>query len=176
MKTLYLIKHAKSDWSVPGESDMERGLTKKGLKSIKTISSYLSISGNQPDVILSSCSLRAQETTNILAENIKFTGPKYYLQDLYSSSPELIKEIIMAQDDKLSKMFIVGHNPQISELVFMLTDEHIGKMPSLGVIAIDFDIETWSELEEKKGEIDFFINPKQFKYYMPKQIRTNLES
>lgn len=175
MKTLYLIKHAKSDWSVPGESDMERGLSKKGLKSIKTISSYLSLSGNQPNAILSSCALRAQETTNLLAENIKFSGPIYYLQDLYVSSPGLIKEIIMAQDDKLSKMFIVGHNPQLSELVFMLSGEHVGKMPSLGVVAIEFDITTWNELEEKKGRIDFFINPKQFKYYMPKQIRATLD-
>ena len=176
MKTLYLIKHAKSDWSVPGESDMERGITKKGLKHIKTMGSYLFLRGIKPDVILSSCALRAQETSNILAEKIDFSGPKHYLQELYLSPPELIKEIIMAQDDELSSMFIIGHNPQLSELVFMLSGEHIAKMPSLGIVAVEFDIQEWSELEEKQGTIEFFISPKQFKYYMPKQIRTTLET
>ena len=175
MKTLYLIKHAKSDWSVPGESDMERGLTKKGLKDINTIGSYLALRGVVPDAILSSCALRAQETSNVLAQKIEFSGSKYYLQELYLSPPELIKEIIMAQDDEFSKMFIVGHNPQLSELVFMLSGEHVSKMPSLGVVAIEFDIKEWDELEEKQGKIEFFISPKQFKYYMPKQIRTTLD-
>lgn len=176
MKTLYLIKHAKSDWSVPGESDMERDITKKGLKHINTMGSYLSLRGIHPDAILSSCALRAQETSNILAEKIDFSGPKYYLQDLYLSSPEIIKEIIMAQDDEHSKMFIIGHNPQLSELVFMLSGEHIAKMPSLAIVAIKFDIQEWSELEEKQGEIEFYISPKQFKYYMPKQIRATLDT
>ncbi|MEN8303269.1 MAG: histidine phosphatase family protein [Campylobacterota bacterium] len=175
MKTLYLIKHAKSDWSVPGESDMERDITKKGLKHINTIGSYLALQGINPDVILSSCALRAQETSNVLAQKIDFSGPQYYLQELYQSSPELIKEIIMAQDDELSSMFIVGHNPQLSELVFMLSGEHIAKMPSLAIVAIKFDIQEWSELQEKQGTIEFFISPKQFKYYMPKHIRTTLE-
>ena len=175
MKTLYLIKHAKSDWSVPGESDMERGLTKKGLKDINTMGSYLALRGINPDAILSSCALRAQETSNILADKIEFSGPKYYLQELYLSPPELIKEIIMAQDDELSKMFIIGHNPQLSELAFMLSGEHISKLSSLAIAAIEFDIEEWSELEDKQGKIDFFITPKQFKHYMPKQIRAVLE-
>ena len=176
MKTLYLIKHAKSDWSVPGESDMERDLTKKGLKDINTMGSYLALRGVFPDVILSSCALRAQETTNILAQKIDFTGAKFYLKELYLSSPEIIKEFIMAQDDEMSEIFVVGHNPQISELVYILSGEHISKIPSMGIVAINFNIKEWNELEGKQGQIDFFINPKQFKYYMPKQIRTVLDN
>jgi len=170
MKTLYLIRHAKSDWSIPGESDMERGLRKKGLKEISTIGSYLSLKEIKPDMILSSCALRAQETSNILAEEINFLGPKHYLEDLYSSSPELIKEIIMAQDDEYSKIFIVGHNHQLRELIFMLSSEHIEKIPSLGVAAIEFDIQSWEELESVEGKLDFFITPNKFTYYMPKQV------
>ncbi len=175
MKTLYLIRHAKSDWSIPGEHDMERGLAKKGLKDINMIGSYLALSGVSPDLILSSCAFRGQETSNLLAKKIDFTGPKYYFEELYLSSAELIKEMIMAQDEEYSKIFIVGHNPQLQELVYMFTQEHITKMPSLGVVAIDFDIEEWSDLKNQQGKIDFFITPKQFKHYMPKQIRAKLE-
>jgi phosphohistidine phosphatase len=71
-------------------------------------------------------------------------------------------------------MFIVGHNPQLHELANSLITEHISKFPSLGIISINFNIKEWSEILNQKGEIDFFIFPKQFKYYMPKQIRSNL--
>jgi len=170
MKTLYLIRHAKSDWSIPGESDMERGLRKKAFKEINKMGTYLALRDISPDLILSSCAFRAQETTNILAEKINFLGPKYYLEDLYSSSPELIKEIIMAQGDEYSKIFMVGHNHQIRELIFMLSAQHIKKIPSLGMAAIEFDIQSWEELENTKGNLDFFITPNKFTYYMPKQV------
>ena len=79
------------------------------------------------------------------------------------------------QEKSFESILVVGHNPQVTELVNMLTEEHISKIPTVGVVAMNFDIEEWSELEEAQGEIDFFIYPKQFKYYMPKQIRTTLD-
>jgi len=175
MKTLYLIRHAKSDWSIPGESDMERGLRKKARKEINTMGDYLTSRDISPDLILSSCALRAQETSNILAEKINFLGPKNYLEDLYSSSPELIKEIIMAQDDIHSNIFIVGHNQQLRELIFMLSAQHIKKIPSLGIVSIEFDIQSWEELESTKGKLDFFISPNKFTYYMPKPVEGILQ-
>ncbi len=81
----------------------------------------------------------------------------------------------MMQEKYFERILVVGHNPQLTEVVNMLTDEHISKIPTVGVVAINFNIEEWSELEEACGEIDFFIYPKQFKYYMPKQIRATLD-
>ena len=175
MKTVYFIRHAKAGWSVPDTSDFERSISKKGKKDINTMGSYLALRGVKPEIILSSCALRAQQTTDLLAEKINYDGKKYYLEALYLSSLEAIKEIILAQDDTIESMFIVGHNPQLHELVNSLIDEHISKFPSLGIIAIDFNINEWREIENIKGKIDFFIFPKQFKYYMPKQIRSLLE-
>jgi len=174
MKTIYLIKHAKSKWSEPDISDVERDISKKGKKDVNAIGSYLSLRGVLPDAILSSCALRAARTSDLLAKKIEYRGTISYLEELYLTSPEQIKEIVMAQDDELETIFVVGHNPQLTELVNSLSDERISKLPSLGVVAIDFDVEEWSELEDTKGQIDFFIYPKQFKYYMPKQIRTTL--
>jgi phosphohistidine phosphatase len=176
MKTLYLIRHAKSGWSEPNTSDFERTLSKKGKKDIKTMGSYLALTGIKPEIILSSCALRAQETTDLLAEKISFTGQKYYLKELYLTAVDVIKEIISIQEDEIESMFIVGHNPQLHELANTLIDEHISKFPSLGIIAIDFNIDSWSEIQDAKGNIDFFIFPKQFKYYMPKQIRAKLHT
>ena len=124
---------------------------------------------------MTSCSLRTQETADQLADKLEFEGPRYYLRELYLTPPETLKEMLMMQEKHFESILVVGHNPQVTELVNMLTEEHISKIPTVGVVAINFDIEEWSELEEAQGEIDFFIYPKQFKYYMPKQIRTTLE-
>ena len=176
MKTLYLIRHAKSGWSKPDTRDFERTLSKRGKKDINTIGSYLALRGVNPDLILSSCALRAQETSDLLSQKIHFSGVTYYLEELYLTSLDVIQEIIMIQENDVESMFVIGHNPQLHELANLLTDEHISKFPSLGVVAINFDIESWSEISEVKGDLDFFIFPKQFKYYMPRQIRTYLPS
>ncbi len=176
MKTLYLIRHAKSGWSEPDTSDFERSISKKGKKDINTMGSYLSLTGVQPQLILSSCALRAQETTDLLAKKISYSGKKYYLKELYLTEVENIKEIIAIQEDTIESMFIVGHNPQLHELANLLISEHISKFPSLGIIAINFEVDSWNEIYTIKGFIDFFIFPKQFKYYMPKQIRVKLHS
>ncbi len=174
MKTLYLIKHAKSDWSIPNTRDFERPLSKRGVKDINTIGSYLLLRNIVPKIILSSCSLRAQESADLLAKKVGFEGKKYYLEELYMTSAEDIKEIIMVQDDSFDSMFVVAHNPQLSEIINMISDEHFSKIPSMGVVALTFDIKEWSEIKETKGQIEFFIFPKQFKYFMPKQIRATL--
>jgi phosphohistidine phosphatase len=80
----------------------------------------------------------------------------------------------MAQESSCDTLFIVGHNPQLNELTNRLSREPILKIPSMGVVALTFDIKEWSELVNKKGTLKFFIYPKQFKYYMPRQIRTTL--
>jgi len=176
MKTIYFIRHAKAGWSQPDTRDFERALSKKGKKDLNTIGSYLAIREIKPELILSSCALRAQETSDILAKKINFNGTKYYLEELYNSSLEAMIEIIMIQDADINSIFIVGHNPQLHELVNSLIDEHINKFPTLGVVAINFDISEWSEIKDAKGVLDFFIFPKQFKYYMPRQIRGMLSS
>ena len=174
MKTLYLIKHAKSNWGIPDIRDFERPISKSGAKDVNTISSYLMIQNILPDIMLSSCALRAQETTDLLANKIGYEGKKIFLEELYMTTAEDIQEIIMAQDDSFNHIFVIAHNPQISEFINLVIEEHFSKMPSMGVVALNFDIDEWSEMENTKGKVDFFIFPKQFKYYMPKQIRTTL--
>lgn len=174
MKKLYLIKHAKSNWDIADTRDFERPISKSGKKDINTISSYLRLQEISPDIMLSSCALRAQESTDLIAKKLNFSGKKLFLEELYLTTAEDILEIIMAQEAAHENIFVIGHNPHISELIKIITDEHFSKIPSMGVVALSFDIQEWEELEKMKGKIDFFIFPKQFKYYMPKQIRTSL--
>ena len=175
MKKIYFIRHAKAKGFCEGLSDYERPISKKGHKDIQTISSYMALRNISFDILLSSCALRAQETATKLAENLSFTGVQYFLEELYFASHEKVLPIITTQDDADESICIVGHNPQLNELINSMSSEFIKKVPSMGIVALEFDTDQWSDIEEMKGRLDFFIYPKQFKYYMPKQIQAKLE-
>jgi len=176
IKTLYLIRNAKSDWNDIGASDFERGITKKGKKDIQMMSSYLMLQNIIPENILSSCALRAQQTTDIISDSLNYKGKIAYLKELYYTPTNTLLDILYMQEISVNVLFVVGHNPQLTDIANLLIDEHISKIPSSGIVAIDFDINDWSELQYTKGKVDFFITPKQFKYYVPKQIRTILDN
>ncbi len=155
-------------------SDFERGLKKRGHKDLDTISSYMSLQQLHPDLMISSLALRAQTTADQLAHKIGYEGRIHYMEELYNSRPDTIMNVLTLQDDSYETIFIIGHNPELTEFANFLVEDNFPKLPTLGVLAINLNIDTWSQIHEKCGEIDFFIQPKQFKYYVPKQIRTTL--
>lgn len=122
--------------------------------------------------MLSSPTLRAQLTADKIAKKVGYKARIHYMEELYRTTPEIILNILSLQDNNINKIFLVGHNPELTELGNMLTKDFLGKLPTMSVVAIELKIKSWEELGKKKGKIDFFIYPKQFEYYMPKQIRT----
>lgn len=128
----------------------------------------------KPDLVLSSLALRAQITADQLAKKIGYDNRIHYMKELYNSHPDNLMNILTLQDDDYKTIFLIGHNPELTEFANFLITENFSKMPTLGVLAINLNIDSWSDITQKCGEIDFFIQPKQFKYYMPKQIRTTL--
>ncbi len=134
----------------------------------------MSLQKLKPDLILSSLALRAQTTADQLGKKIGYEGRIHYMEELYNSRPETLMNILTLQDDSYETIFLVGHNPELTEFANFLIETNFSKLPTLGVLAITLNIDSWNDISEKCGEIDFFIQPKQFKYYMPKQIRTTL--
>jgi len=134
----------------------------------------MSLQQLKPDLMLASLALRAQTTADQLGKKIGYEGRIHYMEELYNSRPETIMNVLTLQDDSYDTIFAIGHNPELTEFANFLVEDNFPKLPTLGVLAIDLDIDSWSEISEKCGEINFFIQPKQFKYYMPKQIRTTL--
>jgi len=128
----------------------------------------------KPDLMISSLALRAQITSSELAKKINFKGKVHYMKELYQSSPEIYFNILSLQDDEYESIFLIGHNPELTEFANIILTENFYKFPTLGVLAVNLNIDSWEEISENTGEVDFFIQPKQFKYYMPKQIRTKL--
>lgn len=96
------------------------------------------------------------------------------MRELYMVRPEVIMDTLCLQDDKYNNIFLLGHNPELTEVINNLIEDEFEKLPTMGVICIHLDINSWTEIRETMGKVEFFISPKQFKYYIPKQIRTKL--
>ena len=163
MKKLYLIRHAKSDWSDASQDDFERGLNTRGGKAIATMAKVLNEKEIMPDLILSSSATRAMLTAQGLAKNINYKGKLKYLDALYFADPQEIIEIIKEIKDKHDTVFIVGHNPETTELTDLMVDEYIDNVPTLGIVALNISVKQWRGFKPEKTTLDFFIYPKMFK-------------
>lgn len=136
----------------------------------------MSLQKLKPDLILASLALRAETTAFKLAKKIGYEGRIHYMEELYSTRPDTLMNILSLQDDEYENIFLIGHNPELTEFINFLGEDNFEKLPTLGVVAMKLDIESWNAIAEKCGEIDFFIQPKQFKYYMPKKLRKSLKT
>lgn len=163
MKTLYLIRHAKSDWDKENTDDFDRGLSKRGIKDLKLVGSYLLEKRIKPDLILSSPALRAKLTAKKISKKIKYDKDIKYIDKLYMPDTETMLDILSLQKNKNKKIFLVNHNPALTELANILIDENIENIPTLGIVTIKFDIKNWKEIKDTKGKMDFFVYPKLFK-------------
>ena len=162
MKKLYIMRHAKSDWSEPFESDFDRGLKKRGYEDAILIAKELKRKKVLPNLLLSSSAIRAKITSEIAGafmgydiDNIKFN------KQLYFSNASEILEIIKSVNSNVKKLFIVGHNPELTELINQLAYISIDNLPTSGVVAISFKTDSWKKIT--KGKREFFIYPKMYK-------------
>lgn len=163
MKNLYLIRHAKSDWNDESKSDFERGLNRRGQKAIFTMANALKERRVMPDLILSSSAKRAKLTAKGLAKEIGYNGKIKYMDALYMAEPETIHRLIKDVNDIVDTLFVVGHNPETTELSNMMIDDYIDNVPTLGIVAFKLPIDHWKKFEIGKGKMQFFIYPKMFK-------------
>jgi phosphohistidine phosphatase len=162
MKNLYLIRHAKSDWKSDYKNDFDRALNKRGKKAVLTMGNVLKEKKIIPDLILSSSAKRAKLTAKGLAREIVYNGEIKFIDTLYMAESETILEFIQQIDDMIDTLFIVGHNPEITQLGNMLTTNYIDNIPTLGIVAIELPIEHWRKLKTEDGKMKFFIYPKMF--------------
>lgn len=162
MKNLYLIRHAKSDWNDESKSDFDRGLNKRGQRAISTMADALKEKMVMPDLILCSPAKRTKLTAKGLANEIKYNGKIDYIEKLYMAEPLQVIRIIKEIPDKYNNVFIIGHNPEITELTDLMVEEYIDNVPTLGIVALHVPIKHWKKFKPEKTKFDFFIYPKMF--------------
>jgi len=162
LKKLYLIRHAKSSWSNPSLADFDRGLNKRGKKDAPFMGERLARYGVRPDRILSSPAKRAKKTARIVAEAVGY--PKEMIafnKEIYSTSASSILRLLRSEPDGNSVLFLVGHNPVITELAELLTNRRILNIPTCGIAAVVLPVSHWREISPGSGELEFFDYPKK---------------
>jgi len=161
MKTLLLMRHAKSSWNNPGLSDHDRPLNARGRRAAPRMGRLLADEGLVPDVIVSSTAERARLTTAGVLEACPFEGDVIYTRDLYHAGVEDMLEILVGIDTKKECVMMVGHNPGMEYFLEEICGE-IEHMPTAAIALIQFVIEEWSELsDESEGELLNFWRPKE---------------
>ncbi len=160
MKTLYLVRHAKSSWKDKSIIDFDRPLNKRGLHDAPLIGSMLRSKKIDLELIISSPAKRAKETANILANELVFKGNILFDEEIYEASLDQLISKIKNLDENLNKVMLIGHNPELTNLANYLSKEFITNIPTCGVVALTID-KSWKNISAKNCKIMFFEYPKK---------------
>ena len=162
MKSLYLLRHAKSSWDDNFASDRERPLNARGEKSAPLMGQRFCQRGENIDLILSSPAKRARDTAALFASECRYLVDEILLNEaLYFLGPGSIEELIRLQSSRQSSMMLVFHNPDITTLVNSLDYRfHIDNVPTCGLLKFDCDIKCWSEWSPGCNRFEYYDYPK----------------
>ena len=163
MKTLYIVRHAKSSWKFIDLQDIDRPLKRKGIQDAFLIAEKLSEQKITPQHVLSSPAVRAYETAKIFCNALSFNKENVEINSsIYNEAVEELQTILLNIDNKLNSVMLFGHDPGLTNFVAYLTKQSYEKIPTSGVVAIQFEVDSWNKISEHSGKIDFFIYPKMF--------------
>ena len=161
MKTLLILRHAKSSWKDTHLIDHQRPLNKRGKKAAPEMARRLLKRGVRPDVIVSSDARRAMETAVSMAE-ILGVSPKAIRQnpDLYHGAPDRILDVVHRFNDQWKQVMVVGHNPGLTELSNRFTRNPIANIPTAGVVELRFNTRSWRNIDRDNLAFSWFDFPK----------------
>ena len=161
MKTLFLIRHAKSDWSASGLLDIDRPLNIRGYSDAHRVGAQLEKSNVEKTLFISSPAIRAISTALIIARETNYPQNKIQLfPELYNAEPEAYEKVITSIGKKYDSIYIFGHNPTITNVIGLFTNTNIVEVPTCSVSVIKFNADDWSSPLISSGVLESQIFPK----------------
>lgn len=165
MKTLTLLRHAKSTWNDPVARDFDRPLNPRGRRAARTVGAEMRARGLGFDRVVASPAKRVMETLGELEQTFGRLGTVYD-ERLYLAGTAALLDIIHETDDGVDRLLLVGHNPGLEELVLLLARDNklraeaAIKYPTATLAEIAFAVERWAAIAEDMGDLDRFIRPR----------------
>lgn len=162
MKTLTLVRHAKSSWSDTHLSDRKRPLNKRGKRDAPAMGKRMAGHDIRPSLIISSPAKRAWSTAKLIAAEISY--PIEFLQredGLYHASLDGILGVIVAQDNRFNHLMIVGHNPGMTDFANYLSPGLTNNLPTAGVVSVQIDRDDWNLYEQPQTGLLVHDYPKK---------------
>ncbi len=163
MKSLYLIRHAKSSWDYPELRDIERPLNKRGRRDAPFMGSLLKGKGVRPDLLLSSPATRAYATAVFFAEALDYPPEQIRVApEIYHGGEGDILALVRALDDTLSTVLLFGHNPVLTGLANRFARTYIPNVPTCGIVQVTSPADRWADFSETDARVVDFAYPKQY--------------
>ena len=168
MKTLVLMRHAKSAWDNADLPDIERPLSPRGQKAAPLMGAKLKKAGYRPDVVLCSTAARTRETLDLIAGDLPKKVKVQHLKELYMAVPREMLNAVAKVPDSAETVMLVGHNPGMGSLAGWLAgngdSETLAKMrrkfPTAAAAVITFDVPRWAEVAGESGTLVAFLRPR----------------
>lgn len=167
MKTLYVLRHAKSDWGDSSLKDFDRPLNGRGRKAAKAMGKEMHKRGIKPDLVLASPAVRAQQTLQRVQDGY---GKSFRVTDdrrIYAAEVSTLIDVVRGAPDDAKRLMIVGHNPGFQELVLELTEgtdglrEEVSEgFPTAALAEIRFDCKSWSDVGPGRGRLEALTKPR----------------
>jgi len=161
MKTLLIIRHAKSSWDPVGAPDIDRPLNDRGKRDAPAMARRLIRARISIDRFISSPARRARHTAELFAREFGVKEKNIVIvTDLYHALPHIFQQIVAGLDDKDDTVALFSHNPGITSFVNTLGAARLDNMPTCSVFAVKGPAEKWSEFLTANPEFLFFDYPK----------------
>lgn len=162
LKSLILIRHAKSSWENFDVPDFERPLNDRGRKDAPTMAARMVKAGIKPDILLVSTAKRTRKTAGFFQDAWQLPNDQVrYLDQLYLASPGGFRQIIAELGAEFRTIAIISHNNGLTDFANQLTDTRIDNIPTCGIFAVRAKISDWKEFDQAEKEFWFFDYPKK---------------
>jgi phosphohistidine phosphatase len=162
MKTLILIRHAKSSWDNTALSDFERPLSDRGYRDAPRMAKRLKEKDLAPNLLLASPANRALTTAKIIAEGIDYPVENIQTnRSIYHAGEDELLSIVQHLPDSTDVVMLFGHNPGFTDFANSLTNSRIDNIPTCGIFSCQFDADSWQDVNWGNGKVLFFDFPKK---------------
>ena len=162
MKTLYLVRHAKSDWKNSNTGDFDRPLNDRGMKSAPLIATMLKKKKVLPELVIASPANRAITTAELFCEILGY--PKELIRkrmEIYEEGTGTLMKIVQEISDSCKTAMLFGHNPTMTDFSNLLAGNHIDSLVTCGVVRIDMDIKSWKDAAPETGTLVWYEFPRK---------------
>lgn len=162
-KKLVLMRHGKAEEAGVGRQDHQRELLQEGRFNAIKMGQRIKELGFIPDFVISSDSRRTTDTAFLFAEQLGYASSDVVLEErIYEASVRVLMQILGKIEEQYTNVVLVGHNPGISFLADFLLSGDLEEMGTCNVVGLEFDINSWSELDKGIGKLMFYEKPEQF--------------
>lgn len=156
MKTLLLVRHANA-LHESTKKDFERQLSPSGLNEALLMANKVKEAGHIPQLIISSEAARAKSTAIIFADTFGLPAPQTQMA-IYEGNEKKLLSIINKFPDEVDSIALVGHNPHICNLLFLLTGKHVD-VPTCTVALLSFEFNEWEAISRNTADLDWYASP-----------------